>query len=975
MLFTSGKVCSACILFSSTSIIAEKYLTLPSDATERAVALQSVVNGLEDQLKHQEEEANTVITKWQENCTVSEEKCAQLEKQVESLTIEKSSFSEAQESLQNAVDELSSELQAAEKKASQAEEDRQDMVKTWSTSEITIEILKEDAESREKTITELKTELEDSRDQRRELESKLRNQLEECKAELTRTMNELETERNSERNEHDDLVRKLYDEKASHFETRDAVATLRKELVDIRTDSEDVVNRWTGKYSSGDCHGFVVFDDLSLNIYYYVLAERAEELEATIKELEKQLEQQESEANEAISRWELKANDLETELEATTKQLNELKSTDALMAERPSAMSDADKLKTHVAELEKSLEEQRETISRFESDRFREAESRDELDSELSRLTDRCSAFVESEMEVKTALEFAKEEQQSLKQKLAELENQLQKERSRLKERVETKGTEQLEQERDRLTFVIGQLEEELREADDMVQTYVTDEASGRATELAAQILRNEIEELRYQIEENRQAFMTEKSARVTAEQEVERLQTDLAAVLSLSDYEDAVKEVQLLSVKAAEKLQKKERAEMEQLRQSLYRAMDELEAARAAEKEANENLSKARLQASVCEQETIAAKSDLSFMAQTMEEMREAEENRRASLEYRISSLENDHDVLRRYHSGEIENLRNELAQVTMEKDRILQSLKDSEKTNSALVSAAFKGETEEEDNTDPAAELSKLRIENAHLLTMAADDNARTERRLRESLAAQASSAEADAILERELRIAAEASAQTLKVELKELREASGTKVGSRDEERTKVLDTLAAEVARLKMDTQKLKNENANLLRKLEQANATAKAEIDAMTEDCRKAQARAHKLEREGRYDAAVKSEVARLRMSPGLTQEQRDVGSDDWMLVSEDPTADRRESPFAGADAYDYIQRQKEAIQEERKMYLELLSEHDDLLALLFQQDQERASLRAALADAGGQEAVDKAMEEAQSQSLAQFGTL
>lgn len=214
------------------------------------------------------------------------------------------------------------------------------------------------------------------------------------------------------------------------------------------------------------------------------------------------------------------------------------------------------------------------------------------------------------------------------------------------------------------------------------------------------------------------------------------------------------------------------ETSDME-LRKSLLRSLEEIESARAAEKEANERLAKLRLQASVGEQEIISAKSEINFLTEAMDELRMHEESKRASLEYRIGSLEDENDVLRRYHSSELETVRNELAQMSMEKDRILHQLKESEKTNAALVFAASKAETqgaEDSTNIDPEAEISKLRIENAYLLTVAADDKARAERRLREMLAAHRASVETDTILEHELRLSAESTIQSLKAQLDE-------------------------------------------------------------------------------------------------------------------------------------------------------------------------------------------------------------
>ena len=57
------------------------------------------------------------------------------------------------------------------------------------------------------------------------------------------------------------------------------------------------------------------------------------------------------------------------------------------------------------------------------------------------------------------------------------------------------------------------------------------------------------------------------------------------------------------------------------------------------------------------------------------------------------------------------------------------------------------------------------------------------------------------------------------------------------------------------------------------------------------------------------------------------------------------------------------------------MYIELLSEHDSLLALLAQRDEERASLLSALKDLAGQEGVDAAIREAERNSMTRYGNI
>ena len=746
--------------------------------------------------------------------------------------------------------------------------------------------------------------------------------------------------------------------------------------------------------------------------HVFFFSERYSELEAVVKELEEQLDQQMNEANEAISSWEsrcteyeAKLDEMEAELNTATELLNQadlqvpdgaepslLAILDVLLSERQSATQDRgslhaqldaqnekeEKLEKQIESLKANLNYLMETSDRVETELDQERQSRCELQEEVDRLDDCYKEIVESKNNLRKESEQRMRELQvernALEEELNDSKKQLEAGKQELRKAVEdleAKGREQLEKERDRLTIVIGQLQEELRGANEIVQVYVTDGASDKATEVVAQTLRGEIEDMRLQLARDREVLVSERAARDDAEQEVKRLTADIAALISLSDNEFSMDETNMLSIKATEKLSKKERAEIEQIRKSLHRALDELDHARTAEKDAIEKLSKVRLQASVCEQDLVAAKSELNFMAQTMDEMRAAEASNRASLEYRIGSLENDNDVLRRYHAGEIESLRSDLEQVTMEKDRILHSLKESEKRNASLLLAS-KAEAEDgSEYVDIESEAARLRVENAHLLTIAGDAKARAERRLRETLGAQASSAEADAILERELRIAAEAAVQTMKVELEDLRANIPAERDSLDKRtiNTASVDTLKSQLEALTEEAQSLKQSNAELKSKMEVSAAQAKSDIATLTEECRKAQAKLHKLEREGRFEAAVKTEVSRIHMSPGIsTFEKTDGGDNEWLVVGQNV-----ESNIMGAGAYDYILKQKESIKEERAMYIELLSEHDSLLALLAQRDEEKSCLSSALKDATGQEGVDAAIKEAERNSLTSYG--
>jgi chromosome segregation ATPase len=742
-------------------------------------------------------------------------------------------------------------------------------------------------------------------------------------------------------------------------------------------------------------------------------------LTCTVQDLEVQLQEQEADANEAISSWEKKAEELETEVEMFSHLVAELKerleveedsmiifafedvirAREEAMQERDSTTlllqssgEKAESVHAKISQLEGSLDQQKTIIEELENDRTQSRQQLSALKKHSTEAKDRCEELsnanedlMKSNEEANASRDAHERSEELLKNQLFGLEKELdrvQEDRKRLKEMLISKSREKLEEERDRLTVVIAELEEELREANDMVQAYVTDASSKKATEMAAQALRDEIEHLRCQIDEYRVAAENEKTAREASDLEIERLRDDITALVALGDEGLGSDDIQVLTAKASEKLKSKERQEIEQIRKSLYRAIDELEVARAAEKEANEKLSKARLQNSVCEQEIVAAKSEIIFLTQALEDMRLAEEGKRASLEYHINSIEDENDVLRKYNTDELQSVRNELAQVSMEKDRIVSQLKESEKTNKALVVSGSKGEYGESDARHEAedleAEVSKLRVENAYLLTISANDKSRAERRLREMLGAQAAATEADTILEHELRIAAEATIQTLKIEIEQLKvqpkdEGDGN-IGSSRTKNLGSVDGLANEIDSLKKEIQKLKKENSVLKSKLEQEASKAREKIELLTEDCRRAQSKSHKLERQGRFDAAVKSEIARARMSPGIsTPERKSTSQDDWMLVNNDPAMDRPDGIMTSSEGFDLIRKQKDEIQEERQMYLEFLSEHEDLLALLAQHDIERACLKSFMVERLGEDAVDQAILEAEETSRSKFG--
>lgn len=608
-----------------------------------------------------------------------------------------------------------------------------------------------------------------------------------------------------------------------------------------------------------------------------------------------------------------------------------------------------------------------------------------ELESELQKHVFSLANVTEAEShlskkltESENALADAKSRAEMLMSEKARVEEALEAERqlaseneARWKEESSTSEVDKrvLEEKISSLHLDIDRLEEELQQTNDTIQIRITDEVSLKATEMATRALRGEVLKSRSEIESLREDLTSERNERRLAEQMVSKLQSDIRIVLGVSNDEKSMEKVKGMVLKASEHMQRKERKEIEELRKALDRAMQELSTARAAEKDAGDQAAAARLQLTASKQELLAAKSDLNFLSQNLEEMRESEATRIASFEYRISALEDDKDVVRRFHADELETLRNELAHLSMEKDRILHSLRESEKNNAALVYATSKErDSGEVDNHED--ELARLRASNAQLLTAAGEEGSKTERRIREAVAASASLVEADVILERELRSATEAALDDLKAQIATKGDTAsavqgGTVLDRNESGHQDQIEELRAQLGKSREQSRKVAGENSDLRNELQRVREELETQVEQLTSKWQEAQVRVHQIEREVGFDAAVNLEMSRLQ--PRHPSEP----PENWIVVSS-PTK-HTDNAQSHADVCDFVLEQKMAIQEERQMYRELMSEHEDLLALLAQLDLEKSSLNAALIDVAGKETADATLREAQENAVKQFG--
>lgn len=628
-----------------------------------------------------------------------------------------------------------------------------------------------------------------------------------------------------------------------------------------------------------------------------------------------------------------------------------------------------------IVRLEESLVSQRDVMDTLKSDKAeieaemeKERQEKESLQEQVETLRSDVAKSVSDAGQEKAAKEILQRNLEDQRQRLSELMALEEMERPK----VESKDNEKLLDEKNSLEYELGQLkkrffelENELQEANDSLQVYVTQDVSDKATEMASQALREQLFEIRRQAEADRASVESEKEARIAAQREVERLRADLLALIDINEEEKELYGSDALVLKAGEKIHRKERSELTELRKSLSRAVDELKEARASEKNAEERAAKAALNVAVYEEELASAKSDMYYLIQAMDEMREAEAARRASLENRISSLDNELDVMRRYATTETDNLRNELTQANLEKDRILQSLKQSEKSNTAMIFAASR---EHPVNTDqsPEAELVKLRIEKAQLLVAASEEGVRTERRLREVVATELSSAEADILVERERRLAAEAAVKNMQLLVTELQSDAHARQEYILRGNSSTKHGLEHENDRLRQEIDKLSEENASLRLKLDAADSEkekANYEIEKLKEDCRIALAKSHRLDREARFNTEVQAELTRLRVSP----KKQPTGQ---IVVQEDPARDKSDEV---AELYEKVQQQKEAIYKERETYRALEAEHEELLVVLAKQEELKSCLLGSLMKLGGQEAVDAAKKEARQNVKTQYG--
>jgi len=902
---------------------------------ERVQSLEGDVKSLENQLELQEKEAAEAIAQWEARCASFEKDggdvIKQWEERVQSLEGDVSSL---EEQLAQKESEATEAIAQWEARCASLEENGGDAIRQWEervqSLEANVTTLEEQLEQNEKEATGAISQWETTC-------SELQKSLSATNAEIesiSKQNQSLESNLATSTSQVDKLNEKIELLNEEKTERIKMLANLEKDLLEMENKSEQVVKQWQERLEKElDQQEKEAAEVVSLwEARCNTLSEERVQLDANIAELEGTIQEHENSANEAIAQWEARCNTLNEKIESLELQLVENDKDTALAEFRAKITSLSTKLEVSKSDVEKTHERLKESkvllAERVNEWKVKEAS----FASTIQKLEGRCSEQQKTHDEDKLTLHGLKDKCTLLEDELTSLQ---QERNAAIKESEESQ-------------VVVLNLKEELRFAKEELQSFATDQFTVKATEMATQALRQQMVEIRSQYAVDQEVLTSEREARNAAEEEVSRLKSDLALLAQATEYnEDVDVHVRKIAKRVSAENIKAERKEMEELRSTIEHLREELGSCRWKNQESQEKAANARLQMSILEQEVSAAKVDLQLIEDAMEELENSKIEMSVSLEYRVEALENERLLAEQSYEEEINGIKAELAQLNQEKDNLAHKLEQSEKANAALV---YSTSHESLGGEESESEVIKLQLERAQLLAKINELGADLERRVREAVSAQASSSEAELIVEKQSRKSIESSLSDALSELEEVKAqlAEQTSKTRRGElaERDQVVQNLQDSIDDMNVEIDDLTNKNKHLQASLDASDKENKSTINDLTVKLQKAEEHLRSKERESRFEAAIASEIANLRAntqtSSNGNQKQAQAlvlrGIDQNMrpsaLFDESKEIDRNSAYII--EMYDYVVELKNSITEERQMYKDLLAEHEDLLALLGQ---------------------------------------
>lgn len=654
---------------------------------ERTELLEANISSLEAQLEQQEKEATDVIAQWESRYSTLEGSGEDVIRQ----------WKERTESLDADIASLEKELEQKDKQTTE-------VIATWQERCVNLE----------SSLQQISTESSEWRD----LEAKLRTEIQEATLNVESMQLQIEekddaieeiTKELLESRDQSEQVVKQWQERSEQLESN--ITELEQALLEQHNSANDAIALWEARCGTLNekIEGLEMqivdqdqplIDSLeqSLTAHKVSLAEKEsalsditsdlEALRASASQKEAQMSSLETNLESALSQLEDTRNKLDRSnaehglLQQTlTHKEHEFHDQKKELLKEKNAEQEAledqvsnltTKLEAADLENEESQKHLKETKGLF-SLRAKEWEEKDayyiskieklELNcTELERqLADSRMSSSEHEVSLRGEFETLKEKYLALESEMAQL----------LLEKKE--AFEECEESK----VIVYQLQEELRFAKEELQSFATDQFSAKATEMATHALRHQMLEIRSQYASDQKALAIERNSRIAAEEEVKKLKSDVVLLAQATEYNENVDvQVRKVAKKIAAENDRKERKEMEELRSALERLKDELGSCRWKEREAEEKFANARLHSSILEQEVYAAKSDLALMEQAMEELENSKIDMSVSLEYRIETLENECQSIKKSDEEIIHGIKAELARSNLEKDRLCELL-----------------------------------------------------------------------------------------------------------------------------------------------------------------------------------------------------------------------------------------------------------------------------------------------------------
>ena len=271
------------------------------------------------------------------------------------------------------------------------------------------------------------------------------------------------------------------------------------------------------------------------------------------------------------------------------------------------------------------------------------------------------------------------------------------------------------------------------------------------------------------------------------------------------------------------------------------------------------------------------------------------------------------------------------------------------------------------DKENGEPCLELelSKLRMENAQLLCTASKTAKRTERRIKKAFCGEIDSSDDDNIdvkitHERDNLASLKSEYEKLSMELVGVKNRNSKLLQEISELKGK---DLSKKIKQVESDLALLEVQKLNTEKDLKEKLETARQTITKVEEKYKDSQSRIRKLENVERKELELAAEIAKIQEeNKGLRCRLQDSST-----VASNTEA--KEIDVVAFDQLDLIRDLQSEMNAEREMYQELLSEHEDLLALLAQQDCEKKFLQQALAEFGGNDAIEKAIHQAEATLL------